>query len=138
MLGARLLQRLLAVERGQHLVAFHSETEIQDVDDVDLVVHHQDLALGHDHSPPCVADACSHESAAFSARVRSSSTAAPSKASTTSGSNRAPASCLSSPIDSSRESAARRPFPVVMRSKASTTARMRPPIGISAPSSPRG
>src|SRR5204863_8675459 len=110
-----------------------SPTAMQDVDDVALIVHDQDLALGHDHSPPCVADACSHESAESSERVRSSSTAAPSKASTTSGSNRAPASCLSSPIDSSRESAARRPFPDVMRSKPYTTARMRTPVGISAP-----
>src|SRR5262249_7091437 len=138
MLGARLLQGLLAVERREHLVSLHSQTEIQDVDDVDLVVHDQDLALGHDHSPPCVADACSHESAVLSQPGVSSCTEAPSKASTTSGSNRVPASFRSSPIASSRESAERRPFAAVMRSNASTTARMRPPSGISVPSSPRG
>jgi 5-methylcytosine-specific restriction endonuclease McrA len=47
LLRPRALQRLLAVECRDHLVAFHAEAEIQDMDDVDLVVHHQDPALRH-------------------------------------------------------------------------------------------
>ena len=47
LLVAHLLQGLLAVGRGDDVVALRTQDEIQDMEDVHLVVDHQDLALIH-------------------------------------------------------------------------------------------
>src|SRR2546429_3213763 len=47
LLGLHLFERLFSIERGDDLVALHPQTEVQDVDDVDLVVDDQDLPFGH-------------------------------------------------------------------------------------------
>src|SRR5882672_30209 len=47
LLRLHLLESLFPIERGDDLVALHPQTEVQDVDDVDLVVDDQDLPFGH-------------------------------------------------------------------------------------------
>src|SRR5204863_9496796 len=66
LLGLELLQRLLAVQRRDHLVALHAQTEVQDVDDVDLIVDHEDSSLRHpSHLPNCVIKGCIGRSCCF-------------------------------------------------------------------------
>src|SRR5204863_7012897 len=49
-----------------HLVALHAQTEVQDVDDVDLIVDHKDFYLRHpSHLPNCVIKGCIGRSCCF-------------------------------------------------------------------------
>src|SRR5262245_22054940 len=84
LLGLRLLDGLLAVERRDDRVPLHSKTEVEDVDDVDLVIHDQNLPLRHpSHLPGWVAVSTSAGLGCwFAPRVTTRSSAF-----TTSGSN---------------------------------------------------
>src|SRR5439155_16006802 len=129
LLAARLLERLLPVQGGDHLVPFHAEAEVEDVHDVDLVIHDQDPSFRHvSHLP--LSDVAASPTSADSACCTSSPGSARSKASTTSGSNCLPLSRRISDLASSHDTGARCARPSVMLSYASTTASTRAPTGM--------
>src|SRR5688572_26079645 len=128
LLGLHPLERLLSVQRRDHFVALHPQAEIEDVDDVDLIVDHEDLSLGH----PAHLLVRSYRLRQAASGVRtsaasSSAAAACMNASTTLGSNCVPAQWRISRTASSWDIDWRYGRPIVIDSYASTTAMIRAP-----------